>query len=1107
LRLKSFSKKLNLIFENKEREEMNDIVDSKESGSEGLGKERRQNRKARDFFDYIFNFALRNPKYMFFSPVIVTCLFFSIVLLWTTFNADPQDMMEKTNPIRVNNVIKSEEFFITGGMQIGVEHPKNEYGVWNMKTLKRIHFLEKFVSDDLAYMGIISKNMMSPKNVDAVISYRDLIQIYKKYGIPTPKNFSEDKGVKKISLDRLMSILPETQKGALVIRDIAALNPFFIGTMISFDKEKLSFAISIKNKKESYRIYNSIRKYVDNDYQKSYSLIFDMDIDSAFKYGYDNYISATKKLHDAIGKEESQYVDFQTFYNVINDKPVTMNEDGVIVSDPLPRIALFKNAAELQYDNYRHMNGRIYELFGDIETIPSHEEFLKKLGKIGEENFHIIGLGLAEVEFGASMLMLMPGLCALCMAFIFIILFLHFKSYILALSGLLMPMLTVGITMGLFVLTVGEVHIMTSMIPIFLMPIVIADSIHLFSKFSDAYYKASQTGSVINRHEIIIQTMRSLHLPMFYTSFTTGAGFFTLLTSDIPPFRYFGLFTGIGVVLAYLFTMTVLPALLTILPERWLLSLCSNDCSIENRGDYRVIKFIEVAQLWSFDNYKKVMIGSFIVFFIAALGCTQIVVNDNVMKWFTEDRDIRIADVWFYKYFGGSYPLYVSFQIPENKSSIQPAKIALIKKLKDNNIVLPENFDKAVNEIATKSHHRYDFLYRVWQHSASYGMPDMDFENTASFETSKTSDDDKKWSHIEKFLDKSKIEYEIMKHPQVLRYQAALQKYLLDKGLIHKTHSFADLIKYINRSIHDGEIKWNIVPETYDEVIGLITIFEGGHDGARIEHMITSDGLKLNMLVQMKSGDNQDALSIEKTIDEWMKENPFHFKDDTHGIDVTLERVFFGMSHVNIGWQDVMVDGTMYSTRDAGMYVYSIMLFMYGAISFMVLISILKKMASFQNPFSVIDKRKLIIATISMIPLTITVFSIYGYLGLSQYFEFLPSIAFTMPIAVLASLSIGLSVDGSVFYMQHALRAYGKYKNEDEDKKWRKAIEYTSQEPSRAIYYNVTTLACGFAALLFATLVPYLVVSKMMIAIMLLSGASTFIIMPAAIGWMNNRQL
>ena len=99
-------------------------------------------------------------------------------------------------------------------------------------------------------------------------------------------------------------------------------------------------------------------------------------------------------------------------------------------------------------------------------------------------------------------------------------------------------------TMGLLIITGNTIHIMSSMIPIFIMPIAILDAVHILSDFFDRY------NTIRDKRQTIIHVMSELFTPMLITSLTTIAGFSSLALTPIPPVQVFGIFIAIGVFLA-----------------------------------------------------------------------------------------------------------------------------------------------------------------------------------------------------------------------------------------------------------------------------------------------------------------------------------------------------------------------------------------------------------------------------------------------------------------------------------------------------------------------------------------------------------------------------
>ena len=103
-----------------------------------------------------------------------------------------------------------------------------------------------------------------------------------------------------------------------------------------------------------------------------------------------------------------------------------------------------------------------------------------------------------------------------------------------------------------------------------------------------------------------------------------------------------------------------------------------------------------------------------------------------------------------------------------------------------------------------------------------------------------------------------------------------------------------------------------------------------------------------------------------------------------------------------------------------------------------------------------------------------------------------------MPVAVLSALTLGLSVDFAIHFLQKAREIYAKVNS------WEETARLMFQEPGRAILRNALIVSIGFLPLLASPLVPYKTVGFFMFMIMLTSSIGTLIILPAIISAMPN---
>jgi hypothetical protein len=256
------------------------------------------------------------------------------------------------------------------------------------------------------------------------------------------------------------------------------------------------------------------------------------------------------------------------------------------------------------------------------------------------------GLPLAEDTFGAEMFKQMAIVAPLAGGFLMLILLIIFRRIMLVLPAMIVAMLSVMWTMGAMIGLGFTVHIMSSMIPVFLMPIAVCDSVHVLSDFYEHYRGKDRVGVIQN-------VFRSLFRPMFYTSLTTAVGFANLAWARIPPVKVFGLFVAFGVLSAWLLSVTFLPAFLSIIKERRLRGL------ERVKSQSRVLSALSDI---SISKSKVVVIVGALLFVVALYGVTTLRVNDNPVKWFKKSHPIRVADTVLNRIIGGTYISYLIFE-------------------------------------------------------------------------------------------------------------------------------------------------------------------------------------------------------------------------------------------------------------------------------------------------------------------------------------------------------------------------------------------------------------------------------------------------------------
>ncbi len=173
--------------------------------------------------------------------------------------------------------------------------------------------------------------------------------------------------------------------------------------------------------------------------------------------------------------------------------------------------------------------------------------------------------------------------------------------------------------------------------PIIVLTIAIADSIHiLVTLFSEMDQGRS-------RLDALRESLRVNMQPVFLTSVTTAIGFLSLNFSDSPPFRDMGNICAMGAVMAWLFSITLLPAMMAILPVKG-----RRRGRIEGLALKRISEFV----IHTPGRIMVVMIGLAVAL---ALFLPGLSINDKFVEYFAEGTEFRDDSDFISKNLPGIY--------------------------------------------------------------------------------------------------------------------------------------------------------------------------------------------------------------------------------------------------------------------------------------------------------------------------------------------------------------------------------------------------------------------------------------------------------------------
>ncbi len=159
--------------------------------------------------------------------------------------------------------------------------------------------------------------------------------------------------------------------------------------------------------------------------------------------------------------------------------------------------------------------------------------------------------------------------------------------------------------------------------PTIILTIAIADGVHILVTF----VKERRSGQ--DHHAALVESLRVNWQPVFLTSLTTVIGFLSLNASDSSWFRDLGNFTALGVCAAWFFSVTFLPAFVSLVPYPIHAERHVGGLSMERYANWMI-------------GHRRPILGAMVILLVVmAVLIPRIELNDTFTSMFDEDVPFR----------------------------------------------------------------------------------------------------------------------------------------------------------------------------------------------------------------------------------------------------------------------------------------------------------------------------------------------------------------------------------------------------------------------------------------------------------------------------------
>jgi uncharacterized protein len=292
----------------------------------------------------------------------------------------------------------------------------------------------------------------------------------------------------------------------------------------------------------------------------------------------------------------------------------------------------------------------IAELEDDVFTQDLYHNILALADEFrGPENIYVAGRPVVEGTLAFLMPKDMSKMVPIVVLIIVAVLYLTLRSIKATAITMSVVLISTIWTFGLMTLFRIPIYSVSTLIPVMLIAIGVAYGIHLFNNLY-LYIKENPGTDTLTAIQHMIKNMWK---PVAMSAATTVLAFITLLTSQVYPVKYFGVFTAFGVAIAFLLSMLFLPSSIYLLklPKVKAKSNKENNSQWGTNTALRILK-----------NRKIILAVTAVIMVVSVYGITQVWIDSSFLRNFERDSEIVSADNFINQHFGGTTNLNVIFE-------------------------------------------------------------------------------------------------------------------------------------------------------------------------------------------------------------------------------------------------------------------------------------------------------------------------------------------------------------------------------------------------------------------------------------------------------------
>ena len=404
-------------------------------------------------------------------------------------------------------------------------------------------------------------------------------------------------------------------------------------------------------KKDSGSIFNnSDLSAVKKLTEKAWQIPYVIRVDSVTNFQHTSAVEDDLVVEDLINEIDAEERYYQSRLKIALEEPLLLNQsiskDGKVSA----------------------VNAVLQFAEKDLMEVPQAVNFALDIEREIETDYpnlevYVSGVAALNNAFAEAGMKDAGTLTPIMFLVIFALVWLIIRAWSPTVAVLILIILSTMVGMGIGGYAGIELTPISMAAPTVILTLAVADAIHIYITLKSLM----QEGMV--KQKAIVESLKINFLPVTITSATTIVGFLALNFSDSPPYWHLGNITAVGIGAAWLFSITLLPVIISLLPySTKVISEKEKTQSIM----LRLANFV-------IGNYKKVFVGTSIITLIIICFIPTINFDDQWVEYFDESVKFRSdSDVVLDNF--GVYPIEYSIPAKSEGGISEPEYLQNIEK-------------------------------------------------------------------------------------------------------------------------------------------------------------------------------------------------------------------------------------------------------------------------------------------------------------------------------------------------------------------------------------------------------------------------------------------